>query len=65
LKTAGNASISAITQSYATGTVTGLGFVGGLVEEQDVGTVSNSYFDEDTTVQSSAFGFGGLPAPRY
>lgn len=59
LKTVGNASISAITQSYATGTVTGLSFVGGLVEEQDIGTVSDSYFDEGTTGQSSAFGFGG------
>lgn len=49
-----------IDHAYATGPVAGSLYVGGLVGDgQGSGTVSNSYWDTDSTGRSSAFGRSG------
>ncbi|MDD2368619.1 MAG: GLUG motif-containing protein, partial [Sulfuricurvum sp.] len=50
-----------ITNSYATGSVTGSNYVGGFVGYNYTGTITNAYWDKDTSGQSSAIGgnYGG------
>lgn len=47
-------------RSYATGKVNGANKAGGLVGSSDGGTVTNSYWDRETTGQSSSDGGTGL-----
>jgi len=50
-----------VSESYATGSVTATGFnIGGLVALNDIGTVSESYWDTEITGQSSSDGGTGL-----
>ena len=51
-------SSSTITNSYATGSVTGIFYIGGLVGYVDESTISNSYWDEETTDQNISAGGG-------
>jgi hypothetical protein len=55
-----NGNYGSISSSYATGKVSsGPGvFVGGLVGQNDGGTISSSYFDKDTTRQTQGVGAG-------
>ncbi len=48
-----------VSNCYATGAVTGDGGVGGLVGSNDFGTVSNSYWDMQTSGQSTSDGGAG------
>jgi len=45
-----------ITNSYAMGSVTGSNYVGGFVGYNYTGTITNAYWDKDTSGQSSAIG---------
>ncbi|AZL54674.1 filamentous hemagglutinin N-terminal domain-containing protein [Aliarcobacter skirrowii] len=45
-----------IENSYATGSVIGNSNVGGLVGNNEYGTISNSFFDKDTTKQTQGVG---------
>jgi len=47
-----------ITSSYATGSVSGTSCVGGLVGENDGGTVTDSYYNSQTTGQENGVGAG-------
>ncbi|WP_419766973.1 beta strand repeat-containing protein [Arcobacter sp.] len=49
---------SSITNSYATGKVSGNNNVGGLVGDYESSTITNSYWDIDTTEQTSGVGLG-------
>ena len=49
-----------IEYSYATGSVTGNYCVGGLVGKNDGGTISNSYWDTETSGQATSDGGTGL-----
>jgi len=48
-----------VSNSYSTGTVTGNSSVGGLVGENDDGTVDNSFWDIETSGQSTSDGGTG------
>ena len=48
-----------VTQTYATGAVTGPGTLGGLVGYNDGGSVTSSYWDTDTTGMNAERGLGG------
>ena len=48
-----------ITNSYSTGSVSGNEDVGGLVGENDHGTVSNSFWDTETSGQATSAGGTG------
>jgi hypothetical protein len=48
-----------ITNSYSTGTVTGTSYVGGFVGDNDAGTVNNSFWDTETSGESSSGGGTG------
>ena len=55
----GSTGVGTISNSYAAGAVTtNSGNIGGLVGVDSSGTVSNSYWDEDTTGQSASAGSG-------
>ena len=45
-----------VSDSYATGSVTGNDMVGGLVGWNEIGTVSNSFWDTDTSGQATSAG---------
>ena len=49
-----------IRNCYATGTVTGTSNVGGLVGDNNRGTITNSFWDTDTSGQSIGIGAGNL-----
>ena len=49
-----------VSESYATGSVSGSSYVGGLVGGNNGGTVSDSYWDVDTTGQPTSAGGVGL-----
>ena len=49
-----------ISESYATGSVSGNSYVGGLVGNQSGGTTASSYWDVETSGQSSSDGGIGL-----
>jgi len=51
--------LDTVSNSYSTGNVTGNGDVGGLVGENDEGTVSNSFWDTQTSGQGSSAGGTG------
>ncbi|WP_321348703.1 MBG domain-containing protein [Halopseudomonas oceani] len=56
---AGDNEAGTITNAYATGSVKGFGNVGGLVgSNKDGGTVTNSYWNTETSGQASAVGDG-------
>ena len=56
-----NVSGTTISQVYATGSVSGTGSnVGGLVGLNNAGTITNSYWDTETTGQSTSSGGTGL-----
>jgi hypothetical protein len=48
-----------VSNSYSTGSVTGMSYVGGLVGWNDEGTVSNSFWDMETSGQSTSAGGTG------
>ena len=50
--------LGAIDQTYSLGSITGGGIVGGLIGEQVSGTVTNSYWDTDTSNIYQATGSG-------
>ena len=56
-----------ITDSYATGKVSGTGFLGGFLGSQIDSSITDSYFDPQSTDQSSGVGFSqtatGTPTP--
>jgi hypothetical protein len=47
-----------VNESYATGNVSGNGFVGGLVGQNDEGTITESYWDVQSTGRSTPAGNG-------
>ena len=51
---------STITNSYATGTVSGTSEIGGLVGYKESGIITNSFWDVETSGQSSSDGGTGL-----
>ena len=57
------ANYGTLTNSYATGSVSGLGSLGGLVATNG-GTVNNGYWDTATTHQTSSAAGTGLPTPQ-
>ena len=48
-----------LSDSYSTGSVTGTGYVGGLVGRNDLSTVSNSFWDTETSGQATSAGGTG------
>ena len=48
-----------VSNSYSTGNVTGVTYTGGLVGENDEGTVSNSFWDTQTSGQATSAGGTG------
>ena len=49
---------ASVTQSYATGAVSGTSDVGGLVGYNDGGSITQSYWDSYTTRQAAGIGSG-------
>jgi len=56
----GNDNDGTVTQSYSTGSVVGNQYVGGLVGDNYNGTVSQSYWDIETSGQSTSAGGEGM-----
>ena len=54
----GNIGASPISNSYATGAVSGSSSVGGFIGSYSAGTLTNNFFDNQTTGQSDGLGFG-------
>ena len=52
------AGLASISSSYAIGSVSGVNAIGGLVGQNNGGSISSSYFDKGTTGQTSGVGAG-------
>lgn len=51
-------SLGTINQSYATGQVSGSQYTGALIGSRQSGTITNSYWNTETSGQASAMGYG-------